>query len=246
MSYFYSVCSELHLTRSASLLFSIIFRWFRSVFLNQIQASGDMPCWKKNHTPPTQMKCQSTKFLQCCLQWSPNSGKPCVWIFFFQQGWLNPVLSRALIHCNRNKLTPTSRLAKQISAVEWFNHAVYYDFYAMHSKWSPEHEQACGKNPALICFVYFSRSHFLPVAPSISLLFWKINSSPWCCHKCKQSLKKIRKTASPCFHIIDCSFTNCAEQRGLCWAVVLYAGVPSCDTAVSEIFGVLAGGDRKV
>lgn len=118
-----------------------------------------------NHTPPTQMKCQSTKFLQCCLQWSPNSGKPCVWIFFFQQDWLNPVLSRALIHYNRNKLTPTSRLAKQISAVEWFNHAVYYDFYAMHSKWSPEHEQACGKNTALMLCIFLS----LPLSACSSL-----------------------------------------------------------------------------
>lgn len=48
----------------------------------------------------------------------------------------------------KNKLQ-LCRWPPQIRTAEGLNHRVYYDFYGVHSKWTPEHEQAWKeRNPA--------------------------------------------------------------------------------------------------
>lgn len=124
-------------------------------------------------------------------------------------------------------------MALQIRADEWFNHRVYYGFYGVHSEWTPEHEQRRRKKN--IRFVHFSLSLLSAVSQANNaeryLKFFAIINFD----------QKKTKTAKPCaqsiYSQIAVNTDDCVGRR---------TTVSSCDLAVSEVFGVQAGGGRKV
>lgn len=131
----------------------------------------------ENHVSPTQIKCQSTQFLQCCLQWSPNSGsRVFVWIFFLTGMTESSPLPR---------LWFTTTETNKLQACVWPSKSVLLNdsippFIMVFTPCIPN--EALSTNRLVgkarhLCFVYFSLSLCLSVAPSISLLFWKINYS---------------------------------------------------------------------
>lgn len=92
--------------------------------------------------------------------------------------------------------------------------------------------------------VYFSIFHSLSVAASISSLVLKDKSNSFSAINANNAWKEntIQKKRHPLFscHWLSTQ-TRCRAERAA-RAVVFHAGVPSCDSAVSETFGVLAGG----
>lgn len=128
-------------------------------------------------------------------------------------------------------------MALQIRADEWFNHRVYYGFYGVHSEWTPEHEQRPGKKQAQALCAFLSLSLSLLSAVSQAnnaeryLKFFAIINFD----------KKKTKTEKPCaqsiYSQIAVNTDDCVGRR---------TTVSSCDLAVSEVFGVQAGGGRKV
>lgn len=125
-------------------------------------------------------------------------------------------------------------MALQIRANEWFNHRVYYGFYGVHSEWTLEHEQGRRKKPGTyaLCISLFPLSVVSQATNSERYLkYFPINLD---------KNNKKRKTAKPCAQSISSEIVvntgDCVGRRTV---------VSSCDLAVSEVFGVQAGGVRK-
>lgn len=91
-------------------------------------------------------------------------------------------------------------MALKIRAAEGLNRRVYYDFYGVHSKWTPEHEQAWKEENQARMLCAILSFHF-PQLPQI-LRHYK----PW--HK-----KRDKNCKAMCsIHL----FTNCGKHRRLC------------------------------
>lgn len=126
-------------------------------------------------------------------------------------------------------------MALQIRAADRFNHRVYYGFYGVHSEWTSEHEQGRRKRTGTyaLCISLFPVSAASQV--NNSERYFKFLAI------INQKKKKKTNTAKPCaqsiYSQIAVNTDDCAGHRTI---------VSSCDLAVSEVFGVQAGGGRKV